>query len=219
VFENYKLNFYEKTYMFKIILTILLILISSNNSLANNSDDILFKNKHDLTQVEKYLNNIKFLETNFIQKTSDGNVSVGKFYLSRPGKMRVEYGDPTPLLIIANGSVLSYTDVELEETSFLTTNSTPASFLTRKNFSFSAKDIQITDFEKSKRFVKVGIMKKNKKEAGIFRLIFSRNPMQFVKMEVKNDLDELTKVEFIDAKFGEKISKKLFVTKNKLLPE
>ncbi|MFT6333047.1 MAG: outer membrane lipoprotein-sorting protein, partial [Lentimonas sp.] len=202
--------------MLKIILTISLILINLNQSLAKTSDDIFTKNKRDLIKVEKYLNSIKFLKTNFIQKTSDGDISVGEFLLSRPGKMRVEYGDPTPLLIIANGSVLSYTDVELEETSFLTTNSTPASFLTRKNFSFSAKDIEITDFEKSEKYIKVGIMKKNKKEAGIFRLIFSQNPMKFVKMEVKNDLDELTQVEFVDAVFGEKISNKMFVVKNKL---
>jgi outer membrane lipoprotein-sorting protein len=205
--------------MFKAIFTIIFILVSTNQALAKSSNDIFVKNKTDLLKIQEYLNNIKFLKTDFIQKTSDGNISTGKFFLSRPGKMRVEYGDPTPLLIIANGSVLSYTDVELEETSFLTTNSTPASFLTRKNFSFNSKDVQITDFEKSDDFIKVGIVKKNKKEAGIFRLIFSTNPMRFIKMEVKNDLDELTQVEFVDAKFGEKISDKMFVVKNKALPE
>jgi outer membrane lipoprotein-sorting protein len=133
--------------------------------------------------------------------------------------MRVEYNKPTPVLIIANGSVLAYTDLELEETSYLSTNSTPASFLTRKNFSFFAKDVEITDFEKSTDTIKVGIVKKNKKEAGTFSLIFKTNPLRFVKMEVKNDLDEITKVSFTTVKFDETIDDQLFVIKNKNLPE
>ena len=159
------------------------------------------------------------MNASFIQESSTGEISKGKFLLSRPGKMRVEYDKPTPLLIIANGSVLAYTDLELEETSYLSTNSTPASFLTRKNFSFSAKDVEITNFVKSDNLIKVGIVKKNKKEAGVFSLIFTANPLRFIKMEVKNDLDEITKVSFVTAKFDQAIDNKMFVIKNKNLPE
>ena len=205
--------------MFKFILTTLLFLASFDQSTASSGQDFFNKNRDDLTKIENYLNNIKFLNATFTQETSNGNTSSGKFLLSRPGKMRVEYDKPSPLLIIANGSVLAYTDLELEETSYLSTNSTPASFLTRKNFSFSAKDIEIVNFEKTTDSIKVAIVKKNKKEAGVFGLIFKTNPMKFIKMEVKNDLDETTKVSFVSAKFGEEIDDKVFVIKNKNLPE
>lgn len=205
--------------MFRFLLAIFLFCISLNQSLAQTHQDFLNRNKSDLTQIENYLNNIKFLNASFIQESSTGEISKGKFLLSRPGKMRVEYDKPTPLLIIANGSVLAYTDLELEETSYLSTNSTPASFLTRKNFSFSAKDVEITNFVKSDNLIKVGIVKKNKKEAGVFSLIFTANPLRFIKMEVKNDLDEITKVSFVTAKFDQAIDNKMFVIKNKNLPE
>jgi outer membrane lipoprotein-sorting protein len=133
--------------------------------------------------------------------------------------MRIEYGKPAPVLIIANGSVLAYTDLELEETSYLATNSTPASFLTRQHFSFAAKDVEITGFSKTADLIRVSVVKKNKKEAGEFSLIFQTNPLKFVKMEVKNDLDETTKVSFTTSKFGMPIDDKLFVIKNKNLPE
>ena len=205
--------------MFRFLLAIFLFCISLNQSLAQTHQDFLNRNKSDLTQIENYLNNIKFLNASFIQESNTGEISKGKFLLSRPGKMRVEYDKPTPLLIIANGSVLAYTDLELEETSYLSTNSTPASFLTRKNFSFSAKDVEITNFVKSDNLIKVGIVKKNKKEAGVFSLIFTANPLRFIKMEVKNDLDEITKVSFVTAKFDQAIDNKMFVIKNKNLPE
>jgi outer membrane lipoprotein-sorting protein len=202
--------------MSKIITTILLFLAFASQSFANQN--LLTQNKNDLTQIENYLNNIKTLQADFVQE-SGKNVVNGKFFLSRPGKMRIEYGQPAPVLIVVNGNVLAYTDLELEETSYLTTNSTPASFLTRANFSFSAKDVEITDFKKSSDSIRVSVVKKNKKEAGVFSLIFKTNPLRFVKMEVKNDLDETTSVTFTTSKFGAEIDDKLFVVKNKNLPE
>ncbi len=203
----------------RIFLTIALFLTATNPSFAKTKQDFLTQNKADLTQIENYLNNIKFLDASFRQESEGGQTSNGRFLLSRPGKMRVEYDKSTPILIIANGSVLAYTDLELEETSYLSTNSTPASFLTRSNFSFSATDVEITDFKKADNFIEVGITKKNKKEAGIFRLVFRANPLEFVRMEVKNDLDETTKVQFTSTRFGEKIDDKIFVVKNKNLPQ
>ena len=204
--------------MLKKFFTVLLFLMSLDQSFAAGKQDFLSQNKSDLSQIENYLNNIKFLKADFVQKVN-GEVSNGKFLLSRPGKMRIEYGKPTPMLIIANGNVLAYTDLELEETSYLSTNSTPASFLTRKNFSFAAKDIEITEFKKTAAFIRVGIVKKNKKEAGVFSLIFKTNPLSFSEMEVKNDLGETTKISFASVKFDELIDDKMFVIKNKNIPE
>lgn len=205
--------------MIRNIFATILFLVISTQSFAAEKVDFLTKYKTELTGVENYLNNIKFLTANFKQESENGAIANGKLFLSRPGKMRVEYDKSTPILIVVNGSVLAYTDLELEETSYLTTNSTPASFLTRGNFSFSAADVEITDFSKTNDFIKVGIRKKNKKEAGIFRLVFKANPIEFVQMEVKNDLDEITKVSFLDSKFGQPIDDKIFIVKNKNLPE
>jgi outer membrane lipoprotein-sorting protein len=214
------LQFLNLIMLKQITIIISIFLANWQQSFAQNvSANLLTKNKADLSLVENYLNNIKSLEANFVQESSSGGVVNGKLLLLRPGKMRIEYGKPSPSLIIANGSVLAYTDLELEETSYLTTNSTPASFLTRPFFSFAAKDVEITGFSKSADFIKVSIVKKNKKEAGEFSLIFQTNPFKFVKMEVKNDLDETTKVSFTTTKFGGKIDDKLFVIKNKNLPE
>lgn len=61
-------------------------------------------------------------------------------------------------------------------------------------------------------------MKKNRKEAGEFSLIFLTNPLRFIKMEVKNDLDQIIAVTLSAPDFTTPISDKLFVIKNKDLP-
>ncbi len=200
---------------------LLAAVLVANNAVAKvaNKDSLLQQYSSDLGKIEGYLNSIQNLTARFLQETSEGNLAEGKLYLSRPGKMRVEYNGQQKVLIIVNGSVLTYTDIELDETSYLTTNSTPASFLTRANISFSAKDVEITDVKKTTDQIKISVMKKNRKEAGEFSLIFSNNPLRFVKMEVKNELDQITSITFKDSDFSKPISNNLFVIKNKNLPE
>lgn len=190
----------------------------SKNSLAAEKINFTEVYKQDLEEIESYLNALTNLSAKFIQESSDGNIVEGKFFLSRPGKMRIEYGAKSKILIVVNGSILSYQDVELDETSYLSTNTTPASFLTRQNISFSAKDVEITKVTKSSNQVKVSVMKKNRKEAGEFSLIFTTNPLKFIKMEVKNDLNQIITVALIDPNFTAILPNNLFVIKNKNLP-
>jgi len=180
---------------------------------AEKKQDLAESYKSDLQQVENYLNNIKNLSAKFIQESAEGNLVEGKFLLSRPGKMRIEYSSQPKVIIVVNGAVLSYFDVELDEISRLSTNTTPASFLTRENISFGAKDVEITNVKKTADQIKISVMKKNRKEAGEFSLIFSTNPLRFDKMEVKNDLDQTIRVTLSEIDFISQISDKMFVLK------
>jgi outer membrane lipoprotein-sorting protein len=180
---------------------------------AEKTQDLVESYKSDLQEVENYLNNIKNLSAKFVQESAEGNLVEGKFLLSRPGKMRIEYSAQPKVILVVNGAVLSYFDVELDEISRLSTNTTPASFLTRENISFGAKDVEITNVKKTADQIKISVMKKNRKEAGEFSLIFSTNPLRFDKMEVKNDLDQTIRVTLSDIDFISQISDKMFVLK------
>jgi outer membrane lipoprotein-sorting protein len=191
---------------------------SQNGSQVNySSQNYLTDYKSELKLIENFLNNINYLTCDFIQNIN-GEIAGGKFYLHRnresSGKMRIEYLDEPKVLIVVNGEILSYHDIELDEISRLSTNTTPASLLTRPNISFSAKDVEITNIKKSNNEIKVSIMKKNRKDAGEFSLVFKLDPFEFVKMSVKNDLDQVINVELKNIDFDSKIPNKLFIIKN-----
>lgn len=203
----------------KILLVLFFVLISPDIRSADNTSQVLLQRyAKELSSIESYLNNIKYLNASFVQEGQDGSVATGKFYLFRPGKMRVEYDKPAKILITVNGSVLAYQDLELEETSYLRTNSTPASFLTRNNISFGAKDVEITSFIKKDGLIKVSVMKKNRKEAGEFSLVFTADPINFSKMEVKNDMQEIAVVKLVGVNY-DKVDDKLFIIKDNKIPE
>jgi len=200
---------------------LLVVIIYPNFSFAQNSAlDNKELNKQVLEEIESYLNGVKNLSADFVQKSQDSSIIKGKFYLSRPGKMRVEYNSSNSLraLVIVNNSVLSYHDLDLDEISNLSTNSTPASLLTRKNISFDAKDVKVTSIGKNAEYCWVSVVKKNRPEAGEFKIIFKNNPLNFVKMEVKNDFGEIVYITLENIKFPENIDNELFVVKNKNLP-
>lgn len=51
---------------------------------------------------------------NFIQTNADGSTMTGTFALNRPGRMRFDYDDPTPILIVSDGTTVAIEDSELE---------------------------------------------------------------------------------------------------------
>ena len=188
-------------------------LFLSNYSFASDS-----KNHYIyLSKIEKFLNNIKNLSSDFTQ-IHEGQVSRGKFYISRPGKMRVEYSSEPKLLITVNGSVLTYKDLELDEVANLSTNTTPASLLTRKNISFKAKDISIERLTIGSDYISVTVLKKNNPEAGKFRLFFDKEITKFEKMEIVDDLNQTITVKLSNIKRPAKLSNNLFYIKSSNLP-
>ncbi len=209
-------NINSKMLKVKLIIYFACCFILSSSLMAS---DLLEKNKIKLKKIENYLNNIKYLTSDFIQTSPEGDINYGKFFLSRPGKMRIEYDEEIPILIIVNNNILSYSDLELEENSSFPTGSTPASFLTRKNISFSAKDIELLDFKDDGERYIISIRKKNRKEAGIFYLIFNKNPLSFLKMRVKNDLDQITDISFKNTNYKSIISSNKFIIRNSNLPK
>jgi outer membrane lipoprotein-sorting protein len=189
----------------------------SPQSKNKSSENFLEKYHSDVIKIEEFLNNIINLKASFIQTIEDSSVE-GIFYLSRnkesAGKMRIEYLAQPKVVIAVNGSILTYHDIELDEISRLSTNTTPASFLTRPNIAFNSKDIEITNIEKNQDLIKISLLKKNRKDAGEFSLIFKNEPLEFIKMEVKNDLGQIISVSLKNIEFPSSIPNKFFIIKD-----
>ena len=54
-------------------------------------------------RVNGYLSSVQALTGNFIQVGPDGSRTQGEFFISKPGRVRFEYDDPSPIELIADG--------------------------------------------------------------------------------------------------------------------
>ena len=85
-------------------------------------------------RIEAYFNGVRTMRARFLQSASTGQVAEGTVALQRPGRMRIEYDPPVPVLIVADGTWLIYHDRGLNQISYLPLGSTPAMTRRRTNF-------------------------------------------------------------------------------------
>lgn len=163
----------------------------------------------DIARVEAYLNTLKTVRARFMQMSSEGSYAEGDFYLSRPGRMRIEYDPPVPVLIVANKQTLVYYDKKLEQTSYIGLDSTPAGILVGGEVSFSGK-ISVTGFERGANTLRVTLAQTEDPLAGSITLVVSDNPMVLRKWTVTDAQGVVTNVSLLGTRFGVALDPELF---------
>jgi outer membrane lipoprotein-sorting protein len=162
----------------------------------------------EVARVEQYLNSIKTVSARFLQVTSEGNAVQGKFYLERPGKMRIQYDPPNPLLMVASGIWLTVYDPELKQTSYLPITSTPAYFLVKERL--DPKDITVTKVERGKDSVRITLHQAGHPDEGRLTLVLGDKPLQLRKWTVHDHDGKTIEVALLDAQFDGKLDPHLF---------
>lgn len=198
------------------IFLVLLCLFTSIPALATGTgktvpqNQFLATNSADIDKIEQYLNNINTLTAPFEQEDSTGGRAEGMFYLSRPGKLRWDYYPPTPILIVAKGSLVAYYDKELDEVSHVSLDNTMAGFLTRSKISFGDDGVKILGFEKDNGQIRITISQNKKEEQGNLTMVFDEKNTELLRMEVVDSIGKTTIVRFQTAVYNKPIDKSLF---------
>jgi outer membrane lipoprotein-sorting protein len=176
--------------------------------------DLSKAERADLARIEAYLNGVKTVRARFMQISSTGELAEGDFYMLRPGKMRIEYRPPVPVLIVADGTWMIYYDRELEQVSYIPLDSTPAGILVADKVSLRTDAVVVTDFERESGTVRVTLVRTESPEEGSLTLVFSDKPMALKKWTVVDAQGVVTNVSLIDAKFNVPLDPDLFRFKN-----
>jgi outer membrane lipoprotein-sorting protein len=166
--------------------------------------------KADISRIEEYLNQIRTMEARFLQVSSDGEYSEGDLFFSKPGKMRLEYDDPKPVVIVSDGVNLAYFDKELEQVSYFDLESTQASILLRETVSFLNSEIIVTQFERGPGVLRLTVIKGSDPLEGNLTLIFSDRPLGLKKWTVTDAQGVVTNVSLLGPRFGLSLDPKLF---------
>lgn len=167
-----------------------------------------------INRVERYLNQLTTMQASFVQVAPDGSISEGKFYLSRPGKLRWEYFPPVRVTIVANSGLVTYYDAELDQISHTSVSSTPLVFLTENNINLTKGDITVKNAIYNQSAILVTLTQHSKEEDGFIELMFTDNPLELRKMTLVDAVGNRTTVSFNDAIYTQNIDKKLFIFEN-----
>jgi outer membrane lipoprotein-sorting protein len=80
-----------------------------------------------LPDIAAHLREARTMTADFTQTAADGGVARGKLVLARPGKVRFQFEPSVPMLIVADGNMLSMIDYEVDQVSRWPIKSTPLS--------------------------------------------------------------------------------------------
>jgi outer membrane lipoprotein-sorting protein len=131
------------------------LLGKSNSGSALNSEQRAIINR-----VNNYLSNMQVLSGKFIQVGPDGSRTQGDFYISKPGKVRFEYDDPSPVELIADGQSVVVRDRRLATQDIYPLSQTPLRFLLSDRVDLT-RDTTLTAVYADDVFITVVVEEKN----------------------------------------------------------
>lgn len=168
------------------------------------------EDKAEIGRIEDYLNGLKTLEARFLQVTSTGEYSEGKLHLDRPGRLRIEYDPPVPVLIVANRGLLTYYDKELQQVSHVPLGSTPAGILVREKIALMSDEFVVTGFERESQALRLSLVRASDPQEGNLALVLADRPLELKKWMVTDAQGVTTTVSLLDARTGIALDPKLF---------
>lgn len=142
------------------------------------------QNKENLKQIEDYLNNIKTMQASFVQTASNGNTAEGMLYIAKPNKIRMEYNEPTNVLIIGDGDYIIYNDKDLDQVTNIDYDDIPASLILANDVKLDGKKFKVTDYYQDAGITTVTIEYQDKSEIGPITLTFNNNPFELKQWSI-----------------------------------
>ena len=191
-----------KLFKFYIFFSIIFFSILLNN-------DLLSLDNERIKKIEDYLNKLNNISSNFIQINSDGLKVKGKLFLSKPGKLRIEYEKKENPLIIADGKWLHYFDIELNEIQSVTIEKSPAWILLKKKVNLK-KDFKIEALNKKNNKTFITLSNKDLENIKTIKLIFLNKPLTLKGWMIIDSNEIQTTVSLLKIKKINKFNSKTF---------
>lgn len=192
--------------MFNYLNLLLIILLFSMNNISFSSS---FE-EEDLIRIQKYLEDLNSFEAEFLQISPQGEVKKGKLYLDLPGKLRINYTQPSDLLITSNGFWLVIQDLKLKQTNNIPINQSPLNTFLNKKIVLNKRDVRIK-LRKLSGVISLTYSDKENMQSPFFRLEFSDNPIKLKKWIIKDEFENKTTVLLQNLTIGQKYSNQLFI--------
>jgi outer membrane lipoprotein-sorting protein len=169
------------------------------------------QDRADLARIEEYFNSFSTLRARFQQYAVDSGTSTGNIYLRRPGKLRVEYDPPVPIVIVADGILVSYYDKELDQVDQLPLKSSPVWFLLEERVTFD-DHITIVGIDRDASSLRIAMYQTNDPDAGQVTLVFTDNPLELRQWTVVDAQGTEVRVGLEQVALGGALANELFAT-------
>lgn len=169
-----------------------------------------FADKLSLNTLSGYLNGLTTVESDFTQVNSDGSVSTGKIYISRPGRVRFEYAPPDKSLVLASGGQVAIFDGKSNQPpEQYPLSKTPLSLILASKIDL-ARARMVVAHKADGTSTRVTAQDPAHPEYGTIELVFTDAPVELRQWIITDDLGQQTTVILGEMKKGQTYKPSLF---------
>ena len=163
----------------------------------------------EIIELEHYLNSFDTFIAQFKQSNKEGAIRYGKFFISKPGKIRCEYFKPSPVLLIINQNKVTFYDQDLDEVSHASSDINSLKLLTIKDLRFNS--VNVVEIDKDDQFITLSIKERVKKFNNplFLTLKFSYPKVELKQITITTHENEIDMI-FDQITYNQPISKQLF---------
>ncbi len=163
----------------------------------------------DLTRITNYLNGIGSMEGSFVQVGPDGDLSEGRFFMRRPGRIRFEYEPPNPTLIVADGFWVGIYDTRDQTLDRFPLSETPLDILLRDRVDLR-REGAIQSIERGAGQLRVRAIDPDAPNQGSITMIFNDNPLELTQWIVTDEQGLTTTVALSEVRRNVDLNPSLF---------
>ena len=146
----------------------------------------------------------------FTQVAPDGSLTRGDFALRRPGRMRFDYDDPTPILIVSDGATVAMEDSELETVDRVPLASTPLGMILAEKLDFETK-ARVVDVDRGNNRVSITVEDRSGEAEGQLTMYFDSTTYQLMSWQTLDANRQTTLVTLEDVKTNGSVDPRLFI--------
>ena len=159
-------------------------------------------------EISDHFEQVPTMKGEFVQFGPNGEQTGGTFFIQRPGRMRLNYEDPSPLMIVSNGKTLAVNNKKLKTRQFYPLSKTPLSLLLSNEIKLSDQAIRSVDASPDVTRVVMG-------DKSVFgdseiTLLFDPNSYDLRQWTIKDSQGKETSVMIFNVEKNVKIPGKMF---------
>lgn len=149
----------------------------------------------------------------FEQLSPDGSFSTGQFAISRPGRVRFDYDEPVPLLLVSDGTTVALQDSDLETTDRVPLASTPLSLLLSDRLDFE-EQAEVLDVRDNGGQLNITLRDRSGEMDGTLTLVLASDDKSLIGWRTTDPSGGNTSVMLSEVETGIRLNSRLFILRD-----
>lgn len=145
----------------------------------------------------------------FMQTNADGTITTGTFALNRPGRMRFDYDDPTPILIVSDGTTVAMEDSELETVDRIPIGATPLGLILSTDLNVD-EDVDVLSILQNEERIGIRVSDASGELEGTLTMVFDKVSYDLLGWLTVDGNFQTTVVDLVDVETNVRVDPRLF---------